>query len=88
MMKLILCMHVHDISFYINCTFIPYKSSGVAIATNISHRVTMRKTEIDSFICLSEDIWNFELQKSLLSTPLRFMFFVQITWIDFLKKGC
>ena len=45
----------------------------VAMATFISHRLIMGKEEIDIFFCLIGDIWNFFLQKCLLSSPLRFI---------------
>ena len=44
----------------------------VAMATFSSHRLIMGKEEIDNFFCLIGDIWNFFLQKCLLSSPLRF----------------
>ena len=40
---------------------------------NSSHRLIMGKEEIDNFFCLIGDILNFFLQKSLLSSPLRFI---------------
>ena len=43
------------------------------MATYSSHRLIMGKEEIDNFFCLIGDIWNFFLQKCLLSSPLRFM---------------
>ena len=43
------------------------------MATYNSHRLIMGKEEIDNFFCLIGDIWNFFLQKCLLSSPLRFM---------------
>ena len=45
----------------------------VAMATYSSHRLIMGKEEIDKFFCLIWDIWNFFLQKCLLSSPLRFI---------------
>ena len=45
----------------------------VAMATYSSHRLIMGKEEIDNFFCLIGDIWNFFLQKCLLSSPLRFI---------------
>ena len=33
----------------------------------------MGKEEIDNFFCLVGDIWNFFLQKCLLSSPLHFI---------------
>ena len=44
-----------------------------AMATYSSHRLTMGKEEIDSFICLIGDILKKKLQKCLLSSPLRFI---------------
>ena len=43
------------------------------MATYSSHRLIMGKEEIDNFFCLIGDIWNFFLQKYLLSCPLRFI---------------
>ena len=43
------------------------------MATYSSHRLIMGKEEIDNFFCLIGDIWNFFLQKCLLSSPLRFI---------------
>ena len=45
----------------------------VAMATYSSHRLTMGKVEICNFFCLNGDIWNFFLQKCLLSSPLCFI---------------
>ena len=45
----------------------------VAMATYNSQRLIMGKEEIDNFFCLIGDIWNFFLQKCLLSSPLRFI---------------
>ena len=46
----------------------------------------MGKEEIDNFFCLIGDIWNFFLQKCLLSSPLRFIrLFVQIGEFDWLS---
>ena len=45
----------------------------VAMATYSSHRLIMGKVEICIFFCLNEDIWNFFLQKCLLSSPLCFI---------------
>ena len=45
----------------------------VAMATYSSHRLIMRKEEIDNFFCLIGDIWKKKLQKCLLSSPLRFI---------------
>ena len=58
---------------YKNCVF--YSSrirTLVAIATLSSHRLIMGKEEIDNFFCLIGDIWNFFLQKCLLSSQQRF----------------
>ena len=43
------------------------------MATYSSNRLIMGKEEIDYCFCLIGDIWNFFLQKCLLSSPLRFM---------------
>ena len=43
------------------------------MATYNSHRLKMVKEEIDNFFCLIGDIWNFFLQKCLLSSPLHFI---------------
>ena len=43
------------------------------MATSSSHRLIMGKEEIQDFFCLVGDIWNFILQKCLLSSPLRFV---------------
>ena len=45
----------------------------VAMATYSSHRLIMGKEEIDNFFCLIGDIWNFFVQKCLLSSPLHFI---------------
>ena len=45
----------------------------VAMATYSSHRLIMGKVEICIFFCLNKDIWNFFLQKCLLSSPLCFI---------------
>ena len=45
----------------------------VAMATYSSHRLIMGKEEIDNFFCLIGDIWNFFLQKCLLSSPLPYV---------------
>ena len=56
------------------------------MATYSSHRLTMGKEEIGNFFCLIGDIWNFVLQKCLLSSPLRFIqLFVQIGEFDWLS---
>ena len=73
-MKLKLGIHAKDISLYKSCAFY----SGlirtlVAMASYSSHRLIMGKEEIDNFFCLIGDIWNFFLQKCLLSSPLRFI---------------
>ena len=43
------------------------------MATISSHRLIMGKEDVDYFFCLIGDIWNFFLQKCLLSSPLRFI---------------
>ena len=45
----------------------------VAMATYSSHRLIMGKEEIDNFFCLIANVWNFFLQKCLLSSPLHFI---------------
>ena len=45
----------------------------VAMATYSSNRLIMGKVEICIFFCLIGDIWNFFLQKCLLSCPLHFI---------------
>ena len=45
----------------------------VAMATYSFQRLIMGKEEIDNFFCLIWDIWKKNLQKCLLSSPLRFM---------------
>ena len=61
------------------------------MATYSSHRLIMGKEEIDNFFCLIGDIWNFFLQKCLLSSALRFIrLFVQIgefDWLSARQKG-
>ena len=37
------------------------------------HRLIVVKVKIDNFFCLNWDIWNFFLQKCLLSSPLSFI---------------
>ena len=43
------------------------------MATYSSHRLIMGKEEIDNVFCLIGDIWNFFLQKCLLSSALHFI---------------
>ena len=43
------------------------------MATYSSTRLIMGKGEIDNFFCLIGDIWKKNLQKCLLSSPLRFI---------------
>ena len=61
------------------------------MATYSSHRLIIGKEEIDNFFRLIGDIWNFFLQKCLLSSPLRFIrLFVQIgefDWLSARQKG-
>ena len=45
----------------------------VAMAIYSSNRLIMGKEEIGNFLCLIGDIWNFVLQKCLLSSPLHFI---------------
>ena len=73
-MKLKLCIHAYDISLYKSCVFYSGRiRTLVAMATNSSHRLIMGKEEIDNFFCLIGDIWNFFLQKCLLSSSLHFI---------------
>ena len=73
-MKPKLGIHAKDISLYINCVFYSgWIRTLVAMATYSSHRLIMGKEEIDNFFCLIGDIWNFFLQKCLLSSLLRFI---------------
>ena len=57
------------------------------MATYSSHRLVMGKEEIDIFFCLIGNIWKIVLQNFLLSSPLRFMTFVQIGEFDWLSGG-
>ena len=67
-------IHAKDISLYIRCVFYSGRiRTLVAMATYISLRLIMGKEEIDIFFCFIGDIWNFVLQKCLLSSPLRFV---------------
>ena len=43
------------------------------MATYSSHRLIMGKEKIDNFFGLIGDIWDFVLQKCLLSSPLLFI---------------
>ena len=52
--------------------FVPVRTL-VAMETLNSHRLIMGKEEIDILFCLIGDIWNYFLQKCLLSSPLRFI---------------
>ena len=54
--KLILCLHVYDISLYINCFCNSSRITLVAMATQSSHRLIMGKVEIELFCCLIRDI--------------------------------
>ena len=73
-MKLKLGIHALDISLYKSCVFYSGRiRTLVAMATYSSHRLIMGKEEIDNFFCLIGDIWNFFLQKCLLSSPLHFI---------------
>ena len=57
-----------------NCVFCSSRiRTLVAMATFSSHRLIIGKDEIDNFFCLIGDIWNFLVQKCLLSRPLRFI---------------
>ena len=47
-MKLILCIHIYDISLYINCVF--FHSGRIrTLATYIFHRLKLGKEEMDIF---------------------------------------
>ena len=73
-MKLKLGIHAKDISLYKSCVFYSGRiRTLVAMATYSSHRLIMGKEEIDNFFCLIGDIWNFFLQKCLLSSLLHFI---------------
>ena len=54
--RLILCIHVYDMSLYINCFFYSSHITLVAMATYCSYRLIMGKVEIDHFCCLIGDI--------------------------------
>ena len=43
------------------------------MATSISHRLIMGKEEIQDFVCLVADSWNFFYRNVLFSSPLRFV---------------
>ena len=54
------------------------------MATSSAHRVIMGKEEIQDFFCL----WNFLLQKCLLSSPLRFVRLLsKFDWLSGRQKG-
>ena len=73
-MKLKLGRHDQDLSLFKSCVFYSGQiRTLVAMATYSSHILIMGKEEIDNFFCLIWDIWNFLLQKCLLSSPLRFI---------------
>ena len=73
-MKLKLGIHAKDISLYKSCVFYSGRiRTLVAMETYSSHRLIMGKEEIDNFFCLIGDIWNFFLQKCLLSSPACFI---------------
>ena len=61
------------------------------MATYSSHRLIMGKEEIDNFFWFIGDIWNFFLQKCILSSPLRFIrLWFQIgefDWLSTRQKG-
>ena len=60
------------------------------MATYSSHRLIREKEEIDNFFCLIGDIWNFFLQKCLLSKPTFHTTFVEIgefDWLSGRQKG-
>ena len=61
------------------------------MATYSSHRLIMGKEEIDNFFCLIGDIWKKNLQKCLLSSPLRFIRLLskigEIDWLSARHKG-
>ena len=73
-MKLKLGIHAQDISLFKSCVFYSGRiRTLVAMATYSSHGLIMGKEEIDNFFCLIGDIWNFFLQKCLLSSPACFI---------------
>ena len=69
-MKLKLCIHVHDISLYINCVFIVVAHVFVVMATLSFHRLIMGKVEIGIYFCVTADILKKVLQKCYWSSPL------------------
>ena len=73
-MKLKLGVHAQDISLLKSCVFYSGQiRTLVAMATYSSHRLIMGKVEVYNFFCLIGDIWNFFLQKCLLSSPACFI---------------
>ena len=73
-MKLKLGMNAQDISLFKSCVFYSGRiRTLVAMATYSSHGLKMGKEDIDNFFCLIVDIWNFFLQKCLLSSLLHFI---------------
>ena len=57
-MKLKLCIHVHDISLYINCVFYCHRPCAfVAMATLSFHRLIMGKVETVIYFCLLQMFW-------------------------------
>ena len=73
-MKLKLGIHAQDISLFKSCVFYSGQiRTLVAMATYSSHRLKMGKEEIENFFCLIGDIWNFFVQKCLLSIPACFI---------------
>ena len=71
-MKLKLCIHVHDISLYINCVFIVVAHVLSLPWQLISfHRLQMGKVEIGIYFCVTADILTKVLQKCSWSSPLQ-----------------
>ena len=57
------------------------------MATFSSHRLIMRKEEIDNFFCLIGDIWNFFLQKCLFTFHTTFVQIGEFDWLSARQKG-
>ena len=71
-MKLKLCNHVHDISFYIEYVFYCCcRCTFLAMATKSFHRLIMGKVEIGIYFCVTGDILTNVLQKCSCSSLLQ-----------------
>ena len=78
-MKPVLCIYVPDGSLYIICVFYFSQIRNlVVMATWSFHGLIMRKVEIGYFSGSIADIWILFLQKSLSSSPLHFMWLLQL----------